>query len=531
MMTQTQALDILKMGHNVFLTGAAGSGKTYVLNQYIDYLGDKKIIAGITASTGIAATHINGMTIHSWSSVGIKDELSKSDKKKLLDNNQLVKRLADAKVLVIDEVSMLHGNMLNMVDEICRILKNPDKPFGGLQLVLCGDLFQLPPVTKYVPGEERGPTDFAHTSQAWANASLKVCYLSEQHRQGDDELIKILNAIRDDYVEDYHAESLMQRKGLSLPKDVAVTKLFTHNADVDRINAQELKALDGEMHSFLTERVKGGVAITDRLIAGCLAPEQLELKKGAQVMFIANNPKDNYVNGTRGTVVNFTNQDGYPVVETFDDRIIVAKPFSWKLQDGDKVRAEIAQVPLRLAWAITVHKSQGMSLDHALIDIGKSFEPGMGYVALSRVSSIDGLFIQDINNLALQLHPEIRDFDKRLRKLSTQLSDHIQKMDNKTITDLHDRVATALAPKLTKSGAVSNEPQDYDEKLFDKLRKWRTAEAAENSLPAFVVMHDSTLKHLADKKPKTRNELKKIPGLGSTKVERYGSSLLEVMHQ
>jgi len=126
MMTQAQALNILKLGHNVFLTGAAGSGKTYVLNQFIDHLKNNSITVGITASTGIASTHINGMTIHSWSGIGIKDNLSKSDKKSLLDNSQLSKRLAETKVLIIDEVSMLHGNTLNMIDQVCRLLKDKE---------------------------------------------------------------------------------------------------------------------------------------------------------------------------------------------------------------------------------------------------------------------------------------------------------------------------------------------------------------------------------------------------------------------
>lgn len=528
-MTQAQALDILKMGHNVFLTGAAGSGKTYVLNQFIDHLAENKITAGVTASTGIASTHLNGMTIHSWSGIGIRDELTKSDKKKMQDNSQLSKRLRDSKILIIDEISMLHGNTLNMIDEVCRLLKDKEKPFGGLQVVLCGDLFQLPPVTKYVPGEERAPTNFAHTSDAWKNASLKVCYLSEQHRQGTDELVGILNAIRDDEVEEFHADTLMQRKGVEVKDNEIITKLYTHNADVDTINIQELKKLDGEERSFETERVKGGQSITDRLIASCLAPENLSLKRGSEVMFVANNPQQNYVNGTRGQVVNFTKEDGYPIVETRDDRIIVAKPFSWKLQDGEKVRAEISQIPLRLAWAITVHKSQGMSLDAAEIDIGKSFEPGMGYVALSRVSSLDGLYIKDINNMALQMHPEVKSFDGILRDKSTQLSSHIEGMNKDDINKLHDRVIKALASTKSSSQKAKNEPDNYDKELFQKLRKWRADTAKDASLPAFVVLHDSTLKHLSDRKPKKLEDLGSIPGFGSTKIKKYGQEVLDII--
>lgn len=528
-MTQSQALDILKMGHNVFLTGAAGSGKTYVLNEFIDQLKSQKIPVGITASTGIAATHLNGMTIHSWSGVGIKDKLTDFDIKKLKEKSQLTKRLNETRVLIIDEVSMMHGNLLNMVDQICRELKDKEKAFGGLQVVLCGDLYQLPPVTRYEPGEERGPVDFPYGSDAWKKANLKICYLSEQHRSGDDELVQVLNAIRDNDVEEYHVDMLMQRKGIKPAADDVVTKLYTHNADVERINKQELDKLTGEIHSYETQRAKGGQSITDRLIASCLAPENLNLKKNSEVMFVSNNPKDGYYNGTRGTIVNFTKEDNYPVVETKDGRIIVAKPFSWKLQDGEKIRAEITQIPLRLAWAITVHKSQGMSIDAAEIDIGKSFEPGMGYVALSRVRSLDGLFIKDINNLALVMHPEVQELDIGLRKTSSQLASHVEAMNKDDIQKLHDRVVGALSPKKTVSSAKANEPTNYDDKLFDNLRKWRASVAKESSMPAFVILHDSTLKHLADRKPTTLDELKLIPGFGTLKVEKYGESVLKTL--
>jgi len=261
----------------------------------------------------------------------------------------------------------------------------------------------------------------------------------------------------------------MQRKNVEPSKEVAITRLYTHNADVDRINNEQLDKLRGESKVFTVQRIKGGIAITDRLIKGCLAPEELELKIGAEVMFVANNPKDNYVNGTRGKVVNFTKEDGYPVVETKDDRVIVAKPFSWKLQDGEKIRAEIMQTPLRLAWAITVHKSQGMSLDAAEVDIGKSFEPGMGYVALSRVASIDGLYIKDINNMALQLHPEIKSLDGILRKQSSGLAKSIEDISSEKLESLQGRVVDSISSKTTKKTKVNKDPEDFEKKQVCQL--------------------------------------------------------------
>lgn len=523
-MKQSQALDIMKMGHNVYLTGAAGSGKTYVLNQFIDYLKKHKIPTGITASTGIASTHINGMTIHSWSGIGVRDEITKQDLKKMAQKSQLSKRLARCRVLIIDEVSMLHGRTLDNVDQVCRYLKDDDKPFGGLQLILCGDLFQLPPVTRYEKDQERPETDFVYRSDAWKSAKLKICYLSEQHRQGDDDLIDILNAIRTQEVEQYHVDSLAERRGAST-QDEVLTQIFTHNIDVDQLNNRQLADLEAEEEVYFTNIIKGGKKTTQKLIDRCLAPERLILKQGAQVMFVANNPQYDFVNGTRGTVVNFTNEDNYPVVETLDGRIIVAKPHSWKLLDGDKVRAEISQIPLRLAWAITVHKSQGMTLDAAEIDIGKSFEPGMGYVALSRVRSIDGLYIKDINNLALQIHPQILEFDSYLNERSGQLITHIEAMDDEQVKALHQRVREALIPKETEL-TDSDAPKDYDKDLFEKLKKWRYGVAKKKSVPTYVVMQDSTLKHIANSKPTSEEELLLIPGIGPSRLEAYGEDVI-----
>lgn len=147
-MTQDEAMDLLKMGHNVFLTGPAGSGKTYLLNKYIEYLKEKEVSVGITASTGIAATHLNGMTIHSWSGIGIKDKLEKQDINDLKNRIYLQIRFSLVKVLIIDEISMLHGYRLDMVDQVCRAFKTGSEPFGGLQVVMCGDFFQLPPVAR-----------------------------------------------------------------------------------------------------------------------------------------------------------------------------------------------------------------------------------------------------------------------------------------------------------------------------------------------------------------------------------------------
>src|SRR3989338_8410486 len=199
-MTQAQALQILKTGANVFLTGEPGSGKTYIINQYVRYLREHKMEPAITAATGIAATHIGGITVHSWSGIGIKTSLDKYELDRLSSNRYVYERVNRAKVLIIDEVSMLADKTLSLVDAVCREVKRNPEPFGCLQIILVGDFFQLPPVQG--PDEQQpkllqglsGP--FAYKSEAWTRAGAVVCYLTEQYRQEDLDFLKILNAIR-----------------------------------------------------------------------------------------------------------------------------------------------------------------------------------------------------------------------------------------------------------------------------------------------------------------------------------------------
>lgn len=190
-MTQSQTLEIMKTGANIFLTGEPGSGKTYVLNQYIDWLIARDIPVAITASTGIAATHIGGTTIHSWSGIGARDTLTQYDLDHLMSNEKTVRRIKKSRVLIIDEISMLDGRVLDMVESVCRTMKQSGDSFGGMQVVLVGDFFQLPPIAG------RGEMSrFAFESRAWASAKFLTCYLSEQHRQEDDLLLGLLNSIR-----------------------------------------------------------------------------------------------------------------------------------------------------------------------------------------------------------------------------------------------------------------------------------------------------------------------------------------------
>ncbi len=421
-MTQQEALEILKLGYNVYLTGPAGSGKTFLLNQYVNFLKARKVGVGITASTGIAATHMNGRTIHSWAGLGIKNEITADHLKKLLKNINFRMRFVSTKVLVIDEVSMLHSFRLDMVDKVCRAFKRSDLPFGGLQVILSGDFFQLPPVSRN--GED---DSFIHTSNAWKNSDIQICYLSEQFRQQDNDFLHILNDIRSGEASDKSLELLSNRFNQAITSKITSTKLYTHNVDVDAINNLELDKINNKAKTFKMH-YKGDSRLVEILKNGCLAPEELVLKKNAVVMFVKNNFDKGYVNGTIGKIIDF-DSTGYPVVRTIKGREILASPTSWTVEENDVVKAEINQIPLRLAWAITVHKSQGMSLDVAEIDLSKAFTFGMGYVALSRVRTLAGIKLMGLNDIALQVNNDVVELDKQLFSLSLSLANKLRQMN------------------------------------------------------------------------------------------------------
>ncbi|MDN5560917.1 MAG: AAA family ATPase, partial [Psychrobacter sp.] len=402
-MRQSSALDILKTGQNVFLTGSAGSGKTYTLNQYIDYLRARRVPVAVTASTGIAATHMNGTTIHSWSGIGIKDELSDRDLTTLSRKQFLADRLKDTAVLVIDEISMLHAKQLNLVSQVLKHIRKNDKAFGGIQVVVAGDFFQLPPIgSKGETNREK----FAFMSEAWLDAKFHICYLSEQHRQvseaanGGLDLDDILNQIRRQEVTFESIAALEATFDQNV--DIKRTRLYTHNLNVNSINDKELAALEGEMMRF-TATSTGDSKLVETLKKTVRTQDDLVLKVGAKIMFIKNNTELGVSNGTMGELIGFAavkiddskdssddliEDDGesianetdktvkgkgkkaikekpkakkpttqkMPVVRLNSGREVIAEPEEWIIEDetGD-VLASYEQVPLCLAWAITIH--------------------------------------------------------------------------------------------------------------------------------------------------------------------------------
>ncbi|MDO5770425.1 MAG: AAA family ATPase, partial [Psychrobacter sp.] len=486
-MQQSTALTILKTGHNVFLTGSAGSGKTYTLNQYIHYLRARRVPVAVTASTGIAATHMNGITIHSWSGIGIKDELTDRDLKNISGRRYVTERIKETAVLIIDEISMLHAKQLDMVNQILKHVRNSEAAFGGLQVVVAGDFFQLPPIGAR---GESNRDKFAFMSAAWLEAQFQICYLTEQHRQDDSasddiSLNTILNQIRQQSVT-FDAIDALQATHTQVV-DASRTRLYTHNLNVNQINERELEQLPSKSVIFKASDF-GDSKLVETLKKNVRTSDELVLKVGAKVMFIKNNNELGVSNGTMGEVVGFetvktdggaltkkgpdkalaqSSQSGSAesseaelqdeksseakskianpqaaqlvVVKLNDGRRVKAEPEEWMIEDEHgEVLASYSQIPLCLAWAITIHKSQGMTLDAAEIDLSKTFELGQGYVALSRLKSLEGLQLLGFNDMSLMLDPLARGADKRFSELSSEAEEAYAMLDDTSLKNTHN---------------------------------------------------------------------------------------------
>ena len=537
-MTQKEAIDILKLGHITFLTGGAGTGKTYVLNQFIKYLQAHSVPHFVTASTGIAATHIGGTTIHSYSGIGIKDRITDWDLEMMSQNEKLNKRISSTKVLIIDEISMLHASRLDMLDKILKHMKKTSEPFGGIQIIFCGDFFQLPPVVKnnindtnimkqkkeyqdLFAGKDWGDmneeerkelqksnfakadinikNEYAFNSSSWQNSKPVICYLTENYRQADNTLTNILNMIRSASEDIYDSlESLNETKDNELINPV---KLYSHNRDVDNINNQNYKDLKSNIEHQYSMLSRGKKNLVDSLKQNILAPEILKLKIGTKVMFIKNEKTGKYQNGTLGIVEGFE-KDNYPIILLNSGEKIIARQDSWQIKDdGDNILAEVSQLPLRYAWAITVHKSQGMTLDEAEIDLSAGFGYGMGYVALSRVRSLAGLKLHGLNNQALQVANHVLEYDKTLKEKSKQARSAIQKYDEQELGGLHKK-------NRIKMGGLEQEltTEEIEKKSTESAKKIKEDKMPTQSITLKMILDGKNIKEISqerDLKPNT----------------------------
>ena len=495
-MNQKTAFKILASGANVFLTGSAGTGKTFVLNQYIEYLRERGIEPAIVAPTGIAASHIGGKTIHSFFSVGIRENINDYYLRWMKKQLFLEKRFKGLKVLIIDEISMVSPELFISMDRILRAFKDEEKFFGGVQIVLAGDFFQLPPVNK-----KHQEIKFAWQTNLWQAMNLKVCYLEEKFRQENDVLANILDEIRFGEVSEESMDIFRSRYKKKLISGFEITKLYTHNVDVDKINNNELQKLPGKLMIFKAQ-AKGSKQNIERIFKGSLVQEELKLKEGASVIFIKNNYEDNYINGTLGKVESFDEESGYPIVKTFDKRKILVSPEEWVWEDEDgKVRARVKQFPLKLAWALTIHKSQGMTLDAAEIDLSKTFEIGQGYVALSRIKSIEGLCLMGMNDVALRVDELVLEMDRDIKSKSLVNFREFEEMDELIIRKISEKFILKIGGEISEE-KIKKIKENTKEKNQTKENKKSTLEITKGFIDT-----KKTIEEIAENRNLSRNTI------------------------
>ena len=354
---------------------------------------------------GVAACHIGGITLHQFAGIG-GGEATLERSIELASRPGAVTIWRRCKHLIIDEISMVDGSFFEKIETVARRIRRNEQPFGGIQLILCGDFFQLPPVAK-----DKTSMKFCFQTEAWSRCRLSTYELKRVHRQNDDEFIKILNHVRIGRVPEEMARRLAETSRQKIEKNgILATRLCSHTGDANVINESKLEALSGEKFVFTAE--DSDPHLGKQIDQRTTVPQKLELKVGAQVMLLKNiSLATGLVNGARGVVKSF--HDGLPVVQ-FRNKEYITKHERWHVKTANGVTLTRKQVPLKLAWAFSIHKSQGLTLDCVEMSLGKVFEAGQAYVALSRAQSLDTLRVLDFKATQVWANESVLDFYRTL---------------------------------------------------------------------------------------------------------------------
>uniref|UniRef100_A0AAR2LLH6 ATP-dependent DNA helicase PIF1 n=1 Tax=Pygocentrus nattereri TaxID=42514 RepID=A0AAR2LLH6_PYGNA len=406
---QTAVLNAVLSGKNVFFTGSAGTGKSFLLKRIIGSLPPKSTYA--TASTGVAACHIGGTTLHSFAGIG-SGSAPLEQCLELAQRPGVRQHWTSCKHLIIDEISMVEAQFFDKLEAIARSIRRSTEPFGGIQLIVCGDFLQLPPVTK---GKEK--PSFCFQARTWRKCVHVNMELTEVRRQTDRTFISLLQAVRVGRVTEEVTSQLLKSANNCIERDgILATRLCTHKDDVELTNENKLKQLPGPLRVF--EAVDSDPMLVKTIDAQSPVGAILQLKVGAQVMLTKNlDVQRGLVNGARGVVVDFLpGNQGLPRVRFLCGAVEVMKRERWVFKAGGGLYLSRQQLPLKLAWAISIHKSQGMTLDCVEISLARVFESGQAYVALSRARSLEGLRVMDFDPRVVQADLDVLLFYKKLRK-------------------------------------------------------------------------------------------------------------------
>jgi len=401
---QKLAFDLMVKGCNIFITGPAGTGKSEAIKIFRQAYKNLKTIA-LTSTTGTSAVIIGGTTIHSYLGIGIGTKSVGAMAKLIMAKNYLKLRWQKLQILIIDEISMLNPELFDKLEEIARIVRCNQLPFGGIQLIISGDFLQLPAINSDY---------FCFDAESWNTCITKVINLEEIIRQDDIDFKKCLNNIRLGNNTQEVKDIINSRIGVELKNSYGIqpTRLYSLNKDVDYINEQALDELAQDDREFFQYDmvIEHNINNKDRensvknLRKTCLAQETLQLCVGAQVMLLHNLDLQNQLaNGSRGVVIRFENE--LPVVKFINGLERIIDLHTWEIEKMDVVQLTASQIPLKPAYAISIHKSQGCSLDCVEIDLSSTFEYGMGYTALSRARSLEGLSIISVDWNKIKTHP------------------------------------------------------------------------------------------------------------------------------
>jgi ATP-dependent DNA helicase PIF1 len=415
---QELALKAVESGRNVFITGQGGVGKSELVKRIQGMFYEKGKCIAVTGLTGIAALTINGYTVHRWAGIGLGDDNIDVLFTKVSRNPNARRNWMNTHSLVIDEVSMLSPELFVKLDQLGRRIRRIDKPFGGIQLIFCGDFCQLGPVKI---------NTYCFESPLWDTCKFQVCYLTENMRQSDAKFQKMLGEIRLGYASQETKTALKERIGAKVgTMDIQPTRLFSNRSSVDQLNKNELEkistnsihfeAIDTCNTSITAEQRKNYTGLLDK---SCQGKKNLYLKVGAQVMLIANTAPDaGLVNGSRGVITGFkalTKTKSVPIVKFLNGVEDIVATHSWDYCINENTKMKRTQIPLILAWGSTIHKAQGLTIDCVEIDLGDTiFAPGQFYTALSRVKTLEGASITQLNFDKLLCDAKVREFYQNL---------------------------------------------------------------------------------------------------------------------